>query len=68
MSFKTVVRFIKKNLNNKNIKMELTPINDFEFQKKLKGCGIKYYSKMPRTELKALLGFCPTRKAKKKLR
>ena len=45
--------------------MELTPINDFDFQKKLKGCGIKYYSKMPRTDLKALLGFCPTRKKKK---
>ena len=45
--------------------MELIPINDFDFQKKLKGCGIKYYSKIPRTDLKALLGFCPTRKKKK---
>ena len=31
----------------------------------MKGCGIKYYSKIPKTELKALLGFCPTRKLKK---
>ena len=45
--------------------MELTPINDFDFQTKLKGCGIKYYSKIPRSDLKALLGFCPTRKKKK---
>ena len=45
--------------------MELTPIKDSEFQKKLKGCRIKYYSKIQKTELKALLGFCPTRKAKK---
>ena len=43
--------------------MELTPINDFEFRKKLKGCGIKY-SKIPRTKLKALLGFCPKTKRK----
>ena len=27
--------------------MDLTPINDFDFLKKLKGCGIKYYSKIP---------------------
>ena len=45
--------------------MELTPIKDSEFQKKINGCGIKYYSKIQNTELKALLGFCPTRKAKK---
>ena len=44
--------------------MELTPINDLDFQKKSKGCGIKYSSKIPRTDLKALLGFCPTRKKK----
>ena len=44
--------------------MELTPINDFDFQKNLKGCGIKYYCKIPRTDLKALLGFC-SRKRKK---
>ena len=47
--------------------MELTPINDFDFLKKLKGCGIKYYSKIPRTKLKALLGFCPTTKTKRKI-
>ena len=44
--------------------MELTPITDFDFLQKLKGCGIKYYSKIPRTKLKALLGFCPTTKRK----
>ena len=47
--------------------MDLTPINDFDFLKKLKGCGIKYYSKIPRTKLKALLGFCPTTKTKRKI-
>ena len=45
--------------------MELTPIKDSEFQKQLKGCGIKYYCKIQKTELKAPLGFCPTRKPKK---
>ena len=39
--------------------MELTPITETEFKKKIKGCGIKYYSKIPKSELKALLGFCP---------
>ena len=47
--------------------MELTPINDFDFQKKLKGCGIKYYCQISRTKLKALLGFCPTTKTKTKI-
>ena len=47
--------------------MELTPIKESDFRKKLKGCGISYYSKIPNTELKALLGFCPTRKAKKSI-
>ena len=47
--------------------MELTPITDFDFLKKLKGCGIRYYSKIPRTQLKALLGFCPTTKTKRKI-
>ena len=47
--------------------MELTPITDFDFLQKLKGCGIKYYSKIPRTQLKALLGFCPTTKTKRKI-
>ena len=47
--------------------MELTPITETEFRKKLKGCGISYYSRMPSIELKALLGFCPTRKAKQSI-
>ena len=47
--------------------MELTPITESEFRNKLKGCGISYYSRMPSIELKALLGFCPTRKAKKSI-
>ena len=42
--------------------MELTPITENEFRKKLKGCGIKYYCKLPSKEIKALLGFCPTQK------
>ena len=45
--------------------MELQPINDEDFQKKLKGCGIKYYSKIPRSELKAKLGFRSTRTYRK---
>ena len=47
--------------------MELTPITETEFRKKLKGCGIKYYSQIPKTELKALLGFCPKRKLKRNI-
>ena len=47
--------------------MELTPITETEFRKKLKGCGISYYSRLPSIEIKALLGFCPTRKAKRKI-
>ena len=47
--------------------MELSPISDFDFQKKLKGCGIKYYNKIPRTQLKAQFGFCPTTKTKRKI-
>ena len=47
--------------------MALIPINDSDFQKKLKGCGIKHYGKIPRTKLKALLGFCPTTKTKRKI-
>ena len=47
--------------------MALIPINDFDFQQKLKGCGIKHYGKIPRTKLKALLGFCPTTKTKRKI-
>ena len=47
--------------------MELTPIKESEFRKKIKGCEIKYYCKIQRKELKALLGFCPTIKAKRKI-
>ena len=47
--------------------MELSPISETEFRKKLKGCGIKYYSKIPKTELKARLGFCPIRKLKRNI-
>ena len=45
--------------------MELTPIKESEFPKRLKGCRIKYYNRGQKTELKARLGFCPTRKPKK---
>ena len=47
--------------------MELTPITETEFRKKLKGCGKRYYSHMPKSELKALLGFCPKRKLKRNI-
>ena len=47
--------------------MELTPIKESDFRKKLKGCGISYYSQIQKTELKALLGLCPTRKSKRKI-
>ena len=57
----------KKSKNENQNKMELSPITDFDFQKKLKGCGIKYYNKIPRTQLKALFGFCPTTKTKRKI-
>ena len=48
--------------------MALTPINDQEFRKILRGCGIKYYCQIPRTELKARLGYCPTTKIKRKVK
>ena len=57
----------KKSKKEKATKMELSPISDFDFQKKLKGCGIKYYNKISRTQLKALFGFCPTTKTKRKI-
>ena len=47
--------------------MELTPISETEFRKKLKGCGIKYYSRLPKNELKARLGFCPLKKLKRNI-
>ena len=48
--------------------MELTPITEREFRKKLKGCGIKYYSSLPKKELKKRLGFCPTHKLQRKVK
>ena len=39
--------------------MELTPITEREFRKKLKGCGIKYYSSIAKKELKKGLVFAP---------
>ena len=45
--------------------MELTPIKESDFRKKVKGCGFKYYYHIQKTELKALHGYCPTRKPKK---
>ena len=48
--------------------MEFTPITEREFRKKLKGCGIKYYSSLPKKELKKLLGFCPTNKLQRKVK
>ena len=47
--------------------MELTPISETEFRKKLKGCGIKYYSKIPNKELKERLGFCSTYKPQRSI-
>ena len=44
--------------------MELNPIKESDFRKKTKGCGIKYYNQIQKRELKALLGYCPTRKPK----
>ena len=38
-----------------------------EFRKKLKGCGIKYYSLLPKKELKERLGFCSTHKPQRKV-
>ena len=47
--------------------MGLTPITEMEFRKKLKGCGIKYYSALPKKELKERLGFCSTHKPQRKV-
>ena len=46
--------------------MELTPITDFDFLQKLKGCGINYYSKIPRTQLKSSSWILSNNKNKKK--
>ena len=48
--------------------MALTPISEMEFRKKLKGCGIKYYSLLPKKELKERLGFCPTDKPQRQVK
>ena len=47
--------------------MELTPITEREFRKKLKGSGIKYYAKIPKKELKERLGFCSTYKPQRSI-
>ena len=47
--------------------MGLTPITEKNFRKKLKGCGIKNYSLIPKRELKEKLGFCPIRKLHRKV-
>ena len=47
--------------------MGLTPITEKNFRKKLKGCGIKNYSLIPKKELKEKLGFCPIRKLQRKV-
>ena len=36
-------------------------------RKKLEGCGIKYYSKIPKKELKERLGFCSTYKPQRSI-
>ena len=47
--------------------MELTPITEREFRKKLKGSGIKYYSALPKKELKERLGFCSIQKPQRSI-
>ena len=47
--------------------MGLTPITEKKFRKKLKGCGIKNYSLIPKKELKEKLGFCSTHKPQRKV-
>lgn len=42
-----------------DLKVKLSPTSKREFQKVVKGCGIKYRNKIPSIELKAMLGFCP---------
>ena len=46
--------------------MELTPITEREFRKKLKGSGIKY-AKISKKELKERLGFCSTYKPQRSI-
>ena len=47
--------------------MGLIPITEMEFRKKLIGSGIKYYSKIPKKELKERLGFCSTHKPQRSI-
>ena len=47
--------------------MGLTPITEKNFRKKLKGCGIKNYSLIPKKELKEKLGFCSKNKPQRKV-
>ena len=47
--------------------MGLTPITEKNFRKKLKGCGIKNYSLIPKKELKEKLGFCSKNKSQRKV-
>ena len=47
--------------------MGLTPITEKNFRKKLKGCGIKNYSLIPKKELKEKLGFYSKNKPQRKV-
>ena len=47
--------------------MGLTPITEKKFRKKLKGCGIKNYSLIPKKKLKEKLGFCSKNKPQRKV-
>ena len=47
--------------------MGLIPITEKNFRKKLKGCGIKNYSLIPKKELKEKLGFCSKNKPQRKV-
>ena len=47
--------------------MGLIPITEKNFRKKLKGCGIKNYSLIPKKELKEKLGFCSAQKPQRKV-
>ena len=47
--------------------MGLIPITEREFRKKLIGSGIKYYSQLPKKELKERLGFCSTHKPQRSI-
>ena len=47
--------------------MRLTPITEKNFRNKLKGCGIKNYSLIPKKELKEKLGFYSKNKPQRKV-